>query len=173
MRAVFCSLFSCVAVFWLVAVLRVLIVQPSGPTNHIADVNSGDHVYTGTEKSLDALKKIHLPKLESWQDRENALSETRYHLSVDRHKRITPVQLALSPNMISTESRNSDGSLLADFSASTNEEFDVMPLTGIKVPKFWKPPAGKSLIALESKIGDDETIFLMIARQNSLLLYVY
>ena len=162
MRVVFCPILSFVAVLWLLAVLRVLLVQPTPQTDE-AGINEGDRGFIGTEQSLDVLKRVHLPRLESWQDRNSALPEmARYHLQVDRRKRISPIQLALSPNILDAET----STLSTGFSVSFETEFDIMPLTALKVPKFWKPPAGKDLIGLESKIGDDETIFLMIARQD-------
>ena len=41
--------------------------------------------------------------------------------------------------------------------------WEIMPVTDIKVPKFWTPPDGVPLESVGSKINGVETIFLMIA----------
>jgi hypothetical protein len=44
-----------------------------------------------------------------------------------------------------------------------NEGFDSMPLTGIKVPRFWHPPSTESIFETGRFVDGQETIFLMIA----------
>ena len=39
----------------------------------------------------------------------------------------------------------------------------VMPILGIKVPRFWEPPPGVDPVKTGFKINGEETIFLMIA----------
>ena len=58
-----------------------------------------------------------------------------------------------------------------DFNIETREGFDEMPMTKLKVPRFWYPKAGENWnnIGMKTNIGNpngdgrDETIFLMIA----------
>jgi hypothetical protein len=52
---------------------------------------------------------------------------------------------------------NLDGSIPAD------EGSESMPLTGIKVPRFWEPPASEDLFKTGRMVNGHETIFLMIA----------
>jgi len=40
---------------------------------------------------------------------------------------------------------------------------DTMPLTGLKVPRFWAPKPGEDVNRIGSKVNGQETIFLMIA----------
>jgi len=53
--------------------------------------------------------------------------------------------------------------VLSNGSIPVNDGSDVMPLTGIKVPKFWTPPENVPLEKTGSKVNGVETIFLMIA----------
>lgn len=50
-----------------------------------------------------------------------------------------------------------------DGSIPLDEGTDTMPLTGIKVPKFWFPAPGEDYNQVGSKVNGQETIFLMIA----------
>ena len=43
------------------------------------------------------------------------------------------------------------------------EGFEVMAMTGLKVPRFWEPPKGVDPNDLMSEVNGHETIFLMIA----------
>lgn len=43
------------------------------------------------------------------------------------------------------------------------EGFDVMPLLGLHVPRFWYPPPDQELNTIGRKVNGEETIFLMIA----------
>ena len=53
--------------------------------------------------------------------------------------------------------------VLPDGSIPTEDGFDVMPITKLTVPKFWKPPEGMDLNTVGSHVNGQETIFLMIA----------
>lgn len=51
----------------------------------------------------------------------------------------------------------------SDGTIDPDDGTDTMPLTGLKVPKFWAPAEGSDLNAAGSKVGGHETIFLMVA----------
>ena len=51
----------------------------------------------------------------------------------------------------------------SDGSIDPQDGVDVMPLTGLKVPRFWAPAPGEKVTQIGSRIGGKETIFLMIA----------
>lgn len=53
--------------------------------------------------------------------------------------------------------------VLEDGSIPVDEGYDIMPLTGIKVPKFWEAPEGADINKIGTKVNNHETIFLMIA----------
>jgi hypothetical protein len=53
--------------------------------------------------------------------------------------------------------------VLPDGSFPESDGYDVMTSTGLKVPKFWVPPAGTDLNKIGSHVNGEETIFLMIA----------
>jgi hypothetical protein len=53
--------------------------------------------------------------------------------------------------------------VLPDGSISTEDGVDAMPILGIKVPRFWEAPPGADVNKVGSKVGDQDTIFLMIA----------
>ena len=60
--------------------------------------------------------------------------------------------------------------LQEDFSIKPGEGYEEMPMTKMKVPRFWYPPEGANWNTMGSKTdvgnkgdGEDETIFLMIA----------
>jgi hypothetical protein len=44
-----------------------------------------------------------------------------------------------------------------------DEGYDIMPVTGLKVPRFWYPKSGEDWNKAGSKVNGHETIFLMIA----------
>jgi Glycosyltransferase (GlcNAc) len=48
-------------------------------------------------------------------------------------------------------------------SIPSNEGYDIMPLTGLKVPRFWVAPDGVDINKIGTKVNNFETIFLMIA----------
>jgi hypothetical protein len=50
-----------------------------------------------------------------------------------------------------------------DGTLSTSDGIDIMPMIDIKVPRFWQPKAGDDFNKVGSKVGGEETIFLMIA----------
>lgn len=50
-----------------------------------------------------------------------------------------------------------------DGTIPANEGTDTMPLTNIKVPRFWSPPEGADITKVGSNVNGQETIFLMIA----------
>lgn len=50
-----------------------------------------------------------------------------------------------------------------DGSVPTEDGTDVMPLTGLKVPRFWRPSPGVDIIDVGTRVNHEETIFLMIA----------
>lgn len=51
----------------------------------------------------------------------------------------------------------------ADGSIPLEEGTDSMPLTNLKVPRFWAPNPGEDMNKVGSKVNGEETIFLMIA----------
>ena len=51
--------------------------------------------------------------------------------------------------------------VLADGSVPAADGFDIMPFSGIKVPRFWQPQG--DVLEIGSKVNGHETIFLMIA----------
>jgi hypothetical protein len=53
--------------------------------------------------------------------------------------------------------------VLPDGSILDSDGYDIMPITRLKVPKFWFPPKDVDYNTIGSKVGDEETIFLMIA----------
>lgn len=53
--------------------------------------------------------------------------------------------------------------VLRNGSISTIDRYDLMPITGLKVPKFWAPPPGQDLNKIGSFINGQETIFFMVA----------
>jgi hypothetical protein len=53
--------------------------------------------------------------------------------------------------------------VLSDGSIPPEDGIDVMPILGIKVPRFWEPPPGVDPVKTGFKINGEETIFLMIA----------
>jgi hypothetical protein len=53
--------------------------------------------------------------------------------------------------------------LQADGSIREQDGYEVMALTGLKVPRFWAPPDGVDPVDSISEIGGNPTIFLMIA----------
>jgi hypothetical protein len=53
--------------------------------------------------------------------------------------------------------------VLANGSIPAGDGSDIMPITDIKVPKFWSPPTDVPLESVGSKVNGVETIFLMIA----------
>jgi hypothetical protein len=50
-----------------------------------------------------------------------------------------------------------DGSILP------NEGTEIMPITGLAVPRFWEAAPGSDLDKLDDRVNGHETIFLMIA----------
>jgi len=72
---------------------------------------------------------------------------------------------------VHTETKNHiiDASLLnwppvaLDGSIPLDEGYDIMPLTGLKVPRFWEAPRGVDINTIGTKVNNFETIFLMIA----------
>jgi hypothetical protein len=44
-----------------------------------------------------------------------------------------------------------------------DEGTDTMPLTGLKVPRFWEVPPGADINKIGTKVNGQETVFLMIA----------
>ena len=53
--------------------------------------------------------------------------------------------------------------VLPDGSFPPSDGYDIMPITNLKVPKFWYPPKGEDWNTAGSKVNGEETIFLMIA----------
>eukprot|EP01038_Epipyxis_sp_PR26KG_P007065 gene7065-9644_t len=51
-----------------------------------------------------------------------------------------------------------------DFTIPTADGYEIMPITGLKVPRFWSAPSNvDNLNTVGSRINGEETIFLMIA----------
>ena len=50
-----------------------------------------------------------------------------------------------------------------DGNVSPSDGIDVMPILGIKVPRFWEPSPGDDMNKVGSKVNGQDTIFLMIA----------
>ena len=74
----------------------------------------------------------------------------------------------LEPIVIHTDKKNGPHELkwppvLPDGTIPAEDGEDVMPITDLKVPKFWTPPEGSDLNKVGSKVNGQETIFLMIA----------
>lgn len=53
--------------------------------------------------------------------------------------------------------------LLENGSIPDGEGYDVMPYSGLLVPKFWRPSFGQSFEQIGIRVNQTETIFLMIA----------
>jgi hypothetical protein len=51
----------------------------------------------------------------------------------------------------------------ADGSITVTDGVEVMPLIGLKVPRFWEAPEGFDVNKVGSKVNGEDTIFLMIA----------
>lgn len=74
-----------------------------------------------------------------------------------------PPPPAVQDRAISSSSALSWPPVLADGSIPPNEGFDLMTMTGLKVPRFWSPPKDADLFKTGSLVQGQETIFLMIA----------
>ena len=53
--------------------------------------------------------------------------------------------------------------ILSDGSIPDTDGYDIMPITKLKVPRFWFPAEGVDYNTVGSRVGGEETIFLMIA----------
>jgi hypothetical protein len=117
-----------------------------------------------------------------------SISESRFHEGRDKKGKLDSVKLAMAPALVEvTDQRKHSGTISAakpsvgsavssnsgglrwppvnaDFTIPSDDGYDVMPLTGLKVPKFWVPPAGANIFEMSDKVNGDETIFVMIAR---------
>jgi hypothetical protein len=110
----------------------------SDPKYRIYDFEKGaKETVAGSEPDSTGLKKTdsHLPTT----------------ATVDIHTTVKPASDLVWPPV------QPDGSIRPD------DGVDVMPILGIKVPRFWEPPAGFDLNKVGSKVGGEDTIFLMIA----------
>ena len=88
-----------------------------------------------------------------------------------RHKQ-APTKLIANSNVIKTKKSDSLiiskptlqwPPVLTDLTIPIQDGFDLMPYSGLKVPKFWKPAEGQDLFTSGDLINGVETIFLMIA----------
>lgn len=70
---------------------------------------------------------------------------------------------------VSSQKQSSESSplqwppVLPDGSFPESDGHDIMPVTGLKVPKFWSPPSNVDLNRVGSYVNGEETIFVMIA----------
>lgn len=117
-----------------------------------------------------------------------SVSEPRFHDGRDKRGKLDTVNFAMAPALVHVTDTSKDGGTIstgrsaaisststkssglrwppvkADFTIPPEDGYDVMPLTGLKVPKFWVPPEGANVYEISDKVDGDETIFVMIAR---------
>ena len=125
----------------------------------------------GNSQRINALKNVR-----RWDHDSLELSEPRYHQKKGQIKRSRTVSFALQPRLLKVGSSSGIATVSipikdSDFGKRNNKadysvdlsEYDIMPMTGLKVPKFWKPDAGVAFKDIGSKVDGKETIFVMIA----------
>jgi hypothetical protein len=103
--------------------------------------------------------------------REEKVAKQRYetqHASDAKPASITvqePIKLKknVDPNRVKDDYELSWPPVMPDGTLSPTDGMDVMPIIDIKVPRFWQPKAGDDFNKVGSKVGGEETIFLMIA----------
>eukprot|EP01031_Cornospumella_fuschlensis_P023506 gene23506-28512_t len=134
--------------------------------------------YTPTTEDIRAkLKKYQAPK----DSRNIPSSSELMSLKIDRKlPKNVPIADTANPNPsnLNTSIAPSHSltwpAVLLDGSIPPNEGYDLMPLTGLKVPRFWTPPPENLVhsgtggiedvyVGEGRRIRGEETIFLMIA----------
>lgn len=166
---------------WLVIVLNVtmnppVISHPSAP-------------YTKPRASGGVHNVMPIPQSET--HRTISANNDAQRLNVPKtHKSLPVVNAALPPLSISSSDHANGGAKAAalvvlqtndnagtgrpqhelqwppmktDGSLEPADGFDIMPLTGLKVPRFWSPAPGEDVTKIGSHVNGKETIFLMIA----------
>ena len=133
------------ALAWLVAVVKVFLLE-SHPnfTNTSPDVS--EHIKSVNSKSSHRVHVHHHINITS----KSLHNVGKKHVIKIGNATVKAADLKWPPV-------NLDGSI------PSNEGFDVMPLTKLKVPRFWSPPEGADVFKTGSKINNEETIFFMIA----------
>lgn len=158
-------MFSVVAV-WIIVIVKLIFLH--GPNKYeVAKLPLAEKDSLIDTASLKAIKH--------WDHEHVAVPDNRFHQVKSVKKSSLAVDLAMPPSMINDETAEdyvSRGVDTAHFQAPRKEAytvdvladgFDIMPVTGLKVPKFWKPPPGTAIKDIGSKIDGKETIFVMIA----------
>jgi hypothetical protein len=147
---VFCTL------VWFLAVIKVFLLEDRGSNGQLAVVtdavgNAGGEALALPSSHADArYKTLDEPKqVDSIQAVPAQPAAPVQAVGVLEGTR-APSQLTWPP-------------VLADGTIPMQDGTDTMPLTGIKVPRFWKPTEEANIFETGSMINGKETIFLMIA----------
>lgn len=123
-------------------------------TEKITDREPNIDIENGIRKSYE-FKYINSPSRGlSIDNRQKSSSESERSPTIMTNSVIAPIT---SQKMMEWPPLTQNGSIIAD------EGYDVMPLTGMKVPKFWVAPPNADINTIGTKVNGHETIFLMIA----------
>jgi hypothetical protein len=142
--------FFCI-IIWLIAVYKVFIHD-----DYVKEIEKELHIIPSKEDKSSNIVEQHII----------ALKPT---LEISSPKEETTIKDAVHEVVIDQNSKKSDyiklewPPVLPDGSFPLSDGFDLMPLTGLKVPKFWIPPEGIDLNTIGTHVNGEETIFLMIA----------
>ncbi len=168
------SILLIIAVIWLLAVYKVFILD-DGSINaehlqfkHLSPVKnqrSADYVKTGpTQLNLRMEQKFTRPFFHDTKEinfEESMLSFSKVFI---HHKFMTQKRLDSFPVPQTKKIETPNWPpVLPDGSFPLEDGYDIMPITQLKVPKFWVPPENIELEKVGSRVNEQPTIFLMIA----------
>jgi hypothetical protein len=161
-----------VVFMWFLAVVKIFLLEYYSNTNGVSNIilntdsKAPDMIlldqYHQNSRSLklvetsQSLKSRVLPSFYEWlfirsDEKYNYLSKP-YH------------QMSISLPREAQQTRLTDlkwPPILPNGTIPPSDGFDIMPFSGLIVPRFWEPD--RPVLNLGSKVNDQETIFLMIA----------
>lgn len=138
---------------------------PANPTLRSSNIENVGEPSISTIIDFAALTNI-----QHWEHSSLVLSEARYH-----HKKnvkrtamvkdlvLPPMHVQLLDKLTHVDTEHLQAARREDYTVDVSAEFDVMPVTELRVPKFWKHKPETAIRDIGSKINGRETIFVMIA----------